>query len=523
MKRNFCYALAILTLLVVVAAFIWPVLWWALLVIGPILIVALYDLAQTRHTILRNYPVIGHIRYMLEDMRHQIRQYLIQSETEGDPFIRLQRNLVYRRAKNVSDLQPFGTLLDVYAEGAEWFEHSLAPVEVREEPRLIIGNGQCAQPYLASRFNISAMSFGAVSKNAILALNAGARIGGFAHNTGEGGLSRYHLEPGGDLIWEIGTGYFGCRSSAGRFDPEIFAEKASQESVKMIEVKLSQGAKPGGGGILPGVKVTPDIAAARGVPIGQDVLSPARHSAFSTPLQMMDFIAQLRELARGKPVGFKLCIGRTVQFTAICKAMLETGIVPDYVVIDGKEGGTGAAPFEFANYLGTPLREGLIFAHNALTGSGLRDQLRIIASAKIISGFDMAANLAIGADACNSARGMMFALGCIQALRCHTNMCPSGVATQDPWRVSGLVVKDKARRVANYHHGTVHSLMKLIAACGFSSPDELKPRHLQRRISESEVSNYGRLYPFLEPETLLKREAPLDYQEAWDSADPASF
>ncbi|MEE9141860.1 MAG: glutamate synthase-related protein [Gammaproteobacteria bacterium] len=524
MKRIFIYSLALLTIAIIAAAFVWPWMWWVFIVLGPLLVVAIYDLLQKKHTILRNYPIVGHIRYFLEDFRHHIRQYLIQGDKEGDPFNRMQRSIVYQRAKHDPDLVPFGTIIDVYSEGAEWFEHSLAPLDPPDEPpRIRFGNAQCAKPYEAALLNISAMSFGALSKHAILALNEGASIGGFAHNTGEGGLSRYHLKPGGDVIWEIGTGYFGCRTADGRFDPELFEDKATLDVVKMIELKLSQGAKPGGGGILPGAKVTPDIASARGVPIGKDVVSPARHGTFGTPIEMMHYIAKLRELCGGKPVGFKLCIGRRDQFLALCKAMLETGILPDYVVVDGNEGGTGAAPAEFADHIGVPLREALIFVHNALVGAGLREQIRVVATGKMIDGFDIARALAIGADACYSARGMMFALGCIQARTCHTNRCPTGVATQDPWRVSGLVVKDKAKRVASYHASTVYHFQKLLAACGFESPEQLQPKHLKQRISAFEISDYARLHTYLEPEALLQGHAPGAYRDAWAAADPGSF
>ena len=524
MKKLFCFALLALVVAIGFAAFFWPPMWYAFLLLGPIVCIAIYDLVQREHTILRNYPVIGHVRYMLEDMRHHIRQYLIQADREGDPFTRLQRNIVYRRAKEVSDLQAFGTMHDLYAEGAEWMEHSMSPLDPpHDEPRIRVGGPACSKPYDASRFNISAMSFGSLSKNAILALNTGARKGGFAHDTGEGGLSRYHLEPGGDVIWELGTGYFGCRAKDGSFDADSFAGKADYDSVKMIEIKLSQGAKPGGGGILPAAKVSDDIAAARGIEKGYDVISPPRHSAFSTPLEMMTFIAELRDLCGGKPVGLKLCIGQRAQFLALCKAMLQTEILPDFITVDGKEGGTGAAPVEFSDHLGAPLTDGLVLVHNALVGTGLREHIRLIASGKIINGFDIAARIAIGADMCNSARGMMFALGCIQARRCHTNTCPSGVATQDPWRVSGLVVNDKAQRVAAYHKSTVHHFLKLISACGLADPSELRPEHLKRRLTSTKVSDYRAIYQYLEPNMLIDGNAPVEYREVWAQADPACF
>ncbi|MGD8573643.1 MAG: FMN-binding glutamate synthase family protein, partial [Gammaproteobacteria bacterium] len=419
---------------------------------------------------------------------------------------------------------PFGTIQNVYGAGFEWINHSIAAVWPNEqEPRITVGNEQCGRPYLASRLNISAMSFGSLSSNAILALNTGARMGNFAHDTGEGAISRYHLQPGGDLIWELGTAYFGCRDEQGRFDASQFREKAAGETVKMVEVKLSQGAKPGGGGILPAAKVTPEIAEARSIPMGHDVHSPPFHSAFSTPIEMLEFLQQLRELSGGKPVGFKLCVGRHDQFMAVVKAMLETGIRPDFITVDGKEGGTGAAPVELTNGLGTPLTEGLIFVHNALVGANLRDDIRIIASGKIITGFDMAARIAMGADMCNSARGMMFALGCIQARRCHTNTCPTGVATQDPWRVRGLVVADKSRRVANYHKSTVDHFLQVLAAAGLHHPEELTPDLLYRRVAHNESRTFRQIYPYIEAGDLLEGTVPSLYAEPWEAANPARF
>ncbi|NIR31480.1 MAG: FMN-binding glutamate synthase family protein [Gammaproteobacteria bacterium] len=509
---------------VAVAALWWGPILWLYLFVGPASVLMIHDLAQTRHSVLRNYPVIGHLRYQIEDLRHQFRQYLIESDADGLPFSHGQRAAVYQRSKDVSDVLPFGTIRDVYAEGYEWLEHAVVPREtLAEEPRVQVGNEQCARPYLASRFNISAMSYGSLSSNAILALNAGARRGGFAHDTGEGGISRYHLEPGGDLIWEIGTGYFGCRTRDGGFDPEQFAEKAGLEVVKMIELKLSQGAKPGGGGVLPGVKVSREIAEARGVPEGETVHSPPAHRTFSTPVEMMAFLARLRELSGGKPVGFKLCLGRRTDFMAMAKAMQESGVAPDFITVDGGEGGTGAAPLELSHAVGTPLVDGLVFVHNALVGAGLRARIRLIACGKIIDGFDMAAKIAAGADLCGSARGMMFALGCIQARRCHTNRCPVGVTTQDPWRVNGLVVSDKARRVANYHASTVQHFLKLLSAAGLEHPDELCPGLLFRRISPHEIRSHAELYPQCPPGALHEGRARSRYQGPWDAAQAARF
>jgi glutamate synthase domain-containing protein 2 len=524
LKKLFLISLIVATLALLGAALVWPPVLWAFVVLGPVLLVGIYDLTQTRHTILRNYPIIGHLRYVLEDARHHIRQYLIQGDKEGDPFTRPERSVVYQRAKRESDVQPFGTLLDTGAVGYEWFEHSIHSNEpASEEVRVKVGGDLCAQPYLASHLNISAMSFGSLGSHAIEALNAGAKQGGFAHNTGEGGVSRYHLEPGGDLIWQLGTGYFGARAADGRFDPARFKQRSAHASVRMIELKLSQGAKPGGGGILPGTKVTADIATARGVPQGETVHSPARHSSFDTPLEMMEFLARLRELSGGKPVGFKLCVGRRREFMSVLKAIIETGIAPDFITVDGGEGGTGAAPRELTDHVGLPLREGLVFAHNALVGAGLRDRVRLICSGKIINGFDLAAKIAMGADMCNSARGMMFALGCIQARRCHANTCPTGVATQDPWRMNGLVVADKAPRVANYHAGTILHFLKILAACGLRDASELTPQLLYRRVSPTRITHYGEIFDYLAPGVLREGGGGPGYQPHWDAARAATF
>jgi len=490
-------------------------------VVVPLFVVGLFDIFQHKQAIRRNFPVIGHGRYLLEAIRPEINQYFIESNWDGMPFNRERRSLIYQRAKNVTDTLPFGTQVDVYAEGYEWINHSLAPLPPSHEaPRVKVGGKDCKQPYSASVLNISAMSYGSLSKNAILALNKGAKLGGFAHNTGEGGLSPYHLEPGGDIIWQVGTGYFSCRDKDGRFDPERFKERAAHPQVKMIEIKLSQGAKPGHGGILPGRKVTPEIAAIRGVALGKDVLSPPGHTAFGSPTGLLEFVAKLRELSGGKPVGFKLCIGKRREFFSICKAMAATGIKPDFITVDGGEGGTGAAPLEFSNSVGTPLNDGLIFVHNALAGANLRDGIRIIASGKVATGFAIASKLALGADLCNSARGMMFALGCIQALRCNNNTCPTGVATQDPELVAGLHVGDKATRVASFHRNTVHAFMEVIAAAGVQDPSALKPWHIQRRVNTTDVKHYGEIYEYVAAGALLGRDPPRSYARAWEAASP---
>jgi glutamate synthase domain-containing protein 2 len=483
-----------------------------------------FDLVQTKHAILRNYPILAHLRFMLEEIRPEMRQYFFEDEKHGLPFSRDKRAVVYQRAKRMLDKRPFGTQYDVYAEGYEWLCHSLVPRPLAETPfRLTIGGPDCAAPYSASVFNISAMSFGALSANAIRALNGGARQGGFAHDTGEGGVSRYHRENGGDLIWEIGSGYFGCRRPDGRFCPEHFAETAALDQIKMIEVKLSQGAKPGHGGVLPAAKVSEEIAAARGVPMGQDCVSPARHSSFSTPIEFVQFLGELRRLSGGKPVGFKLCVGHPWEFLAICKAMLKTGICPDFIVVDGKEGGTGAAPLEFLDHLGLPLREGLTFVHNALVGAGLRDRIRVGASGKIASAFDIARAMAIGADWCNAARGFMFALGCIQSQSCHTDRCPTGVATQNLTLQRALVVPNKIERVASFHAQTMHALIELTAAAGLDHPSEFHLHQFSRRVSASEVMTFAQLYPPLAPGELLGGTRDPRFREAWRMASATDF
>jgi glutamate synthase domain-containing protein 2 len=497
----------------------WPPIIISYLFVLPVFFVGIYDLFQTKHAVLRNFPVIGHGRYMLEAIRPEINQYFIESNTDGMPFDREQRSVVYQRAKNVNDTTPFGTQLDVYLPGYEWLEHSLAAKQPTDEhPRVVFGGRHGGKLYSASLLNISAMSFGSLSRNAIEALNRGAKLGNFAHNTGEGGISPYHLLGGGDLIWQIGTGYFGCRSSTGGFADAPFVERATLEQVKMIEIKLSQGAKPGHGGILPAAKLTREIAEIRGVPMGQDVLSPPCHSAFDSPAGLLRFVAHLRELSGGKPVGFKLCVGRRSEFLGICKAMLETGITPDFITVDGAEGGTGAAPLEFSNHVGMPLTEGLMFVHNALVGIGLREHVRVICSGKIISSFELARALAIGADTCNSARAMMFAIGCIQARRCNHNDCPTGVATQQPHLVKGLDVPDKAQRVYQFHHNTIHAFVELLGAAGFTDPSQLRPWHINRRLDFRHARNYAQLYEYLSPGELLDDACRSEWAEMWQQA-----
>lgn len=476
---------------------------------GGLVLLGVVDMRQRARSVLRNYPVIGHLRYLLEFIRPEIRQYFIESDNEAAPFSRQQRSLVYQRAKGEPDKRPFGTQRDVGANGYEWLSHSISPTQLPSHDfRVEIGSGgsSCSQPYSASIFNISAMSFGALSANAVLALNAGARKGRFAHDTGEGSISRYHREPGGDLIWEIGSGYFGCRTPDGHFDEARFAANAREPQVKMIELKISQGAKPGHGGVLPGPKVTPEIAAAREVPVGQDCVSPARHSAFTTPIEMVQFIEKLRQLSGGKPVGFKFCMGHPWEWFAMVKAMRETGLWPDFIVVDGAEGGTGAAPLEFTDHVGAPLQEGLLLVHNTLVGLGERHRVKIGCAGKVISSFDIARMMALGADWCNSARGFMFALGCIQAQACHTGHCPTGVTTQDPLRQRALVVPDKTERVYRYHQLTLHALQELVQAAGLHHPNDITADHIVRRVSGVEVKRLSNLLPYTKVGELLAAE-----------------
>jgi len=499
----------------------------AVLVFAYLVGTGFHDLLQTKRAVLRNYPVIGHMRFLLEFIRPEIRQYFIESDNEATPFSRAQRSLVYQRAKGDSDKRPFGTQLDTHATGHEWMTHSVAPSTLASHDFRITIGPHTAQPYSASVFNISAMSFGALSANAISALNAGAKRGGFAHDTGEGSISAHHRKHGGDLIWEVASGYFGCRNDDGTFSAEKFKTNARDPQVKMIEIKLSQGAKPGHGGVLPGPKVTPEIAEARGVPVGVDCVSPASHSAFGTPTELMHFVARLRELSGGKPTGFKLCIGHPWEWFAMVKAMLQTGITPDFIVVDGTEGGTGAAPLEFIDHVGSPLQEGLILVHNSLRGAGLRSQIMIGCAGKVVSAFDIARLMALGANWCNSARGFMFAIGCIQAQTCHTGHCPTGVTTQDPLRQQALVVGDKAERVYHFHQNTLHALKELVQAAGVQHPNEITAHHIVRRTGDHTVDSLAHALLREIPEgSLLKdtlEKLPMVYQHHWPKASADSF
>ncbi|MEU0213163.1 FMN-binding glutamate synthase family protein [Streptomyces canus] len=525
MKRIAIVVLALVVGMVAAVAAVGLSLWWSAAAV-PLILLGLLgasDLLQRRHSVLRNYPVLGHARFLLERIRPELQQYFIERNFDGRPFDRDVRTIVYERAKGTDAEQPYGTERDVYQPGYEFLVPSMAPCPVpKSPPRVRIGGPDCTRPYDMALLNVSAMSFGSLSANAILALNGGAAAGGFAHDTGEGGLSEYHLKPGGDLVWEIGTGYFGCRTPDGDFDPVEFADKAAHEHVKCVSLKLSQGAKPGIGGVLPGAKVNAEIAKVRDVPEGRTVLSPPYHKVFSTPRELVRFIARMRELSGGKPTGFKLCVGSRQQLLAVCKAMLAEGTTPDFIIVDGGEGGTGAAPLEFADHVGTPLTEGLLTVHNALVGAGLRDRIRLGASGKIATGTDLVKRLVQGADYGNAARAMMFAVGCIQAQRCHTNTCPTGVTTQDPRRARALDVRDKAPRVQRLQEATVASALQLMASMGVTDPADLRPHMLRRRIDPYTERSYEELYEWLEPGQLLA-EPPAAWAADWQVADPDRF
>jgi glutamate synthase domain-containing protein 2 len=500
--------------------------WVVLLVVCGTFCIGIWDMLQVRHSLRRNFPLIGRGRWVMEHLRPFVRQYLIESDTDATPISRMFRSIVYQRAKGDLDSIPFGTRLDVNVEGYEWIGHSIAALNVEDmpgDPRVLIGGSRCRQPYSASLLNISAMSYGSLSSNALLALNKGAAEGGFYHNTGEGGLSEYHLAHGADVVWQIGTGYFGCRHSDGRFNPEKFARGASEPQVRMIEIKLSQGAKPGHGGILPASKNTEIIARVRGVTPHTEVVSPSAHTAFRSPVGLLEFVDQLRELSGGKPVGFKLCVGRESEFIAICKAMIETGIRPDFITVDGGEGGTGAAPLEYSNHIGMPLRDGLSFVTDCLIGFDLREEIRVIAAGKILSAFHLARTLALGADLCNSARGMMLALGCVQSLACNTNRCPTGITTQDPALVRGLDVEDKSARVARYHEETVDALRDITSSAGLRHPSELNRSHVHRRIDPHHISRLDEMYPYPEAGSFLTPPYPEAYRRYLEEASINTF
>ncbi|MGZ4752622.1 MAG: FMN-binding glutamate synthase family protein [Oryzihumus sp.] len=525
MLRFFLGASVLVTgALVTLAAVLGGPGWWALLaVLALLLALGIWDVLQRRHSILRNYPVLGHMRFLLEGIRPELQQYFIERNFDGRPYDRDTRSIIYERAKGIHGEQAFGTERDVNAIGYEYLVHSSRPLDTPEHPhRVRIGGPDCTQPYDMSLLNVSAMSFGALSANAVLALNAGAAKGGFAHDTGEGGLTKYHLEHGGDLVWEIGSGYFGARTKDGDFDPDMFRDKAAHDHVKMVSLKLSQGAKPGIGGVLPAAKVSKEIAEARNVPQGEKCVSPAYHRVFSTPRELVHFIARMRELAGGKPAGFKLCVGSRTDVLAICKAMVAEGITPDFIIVDGAEGGTGAAPLEYEDHVGSPLTEGLLTVHNALVGAGLRDRVRVGASGKVSTGVDIVKRLIQGADYTNAARAMMMATGCIQAQRCHTNTCPVGVTTQDPRRMRALDVGDKTERVHRFHDATVAEATQVIASMGLHGPHELRPHMLRRRIDHTTTVGYDQLFEHLRPGQLLE-QPPQSWLADWERADPDRF
>jgi len=526
MRKQFIFISIITVLLILAWAYFWIDALFVFILVGPFIYMGFADIVQRQQSIRRNFPVLGRLRYVFEDFRPKIQQYFVESDTDGAPINRNDRSVIYQRAKKQIDTTPFGTQLNVYSEGYEWMSHSIVPLDfhtIEHHPRVNVGNKDCTQPYQASILNISAMSFGSLSSHAVEALNAGAKIGGFAHNTGEGGLSPYHLKNGGDIIWQIGTGYFGARDEDGKFSPEAFQKNASRPEVKMIELKLSQGAKPGHGGILPAKKNTPEVAAIRLVKAGTTVFSPPFHSAFSTPKEMIAFLQKLRNLSGGKPVGFKLCIGRKSEFISICKAMVEMDTYPDFITVDGGEGGTGAAPPEFSNFVGMPLLDGLAFVDNMLRGFNIRHHIRVGASGKILTGFQILRAIALGADMCNCARAMMMALGCIQALECNKNTCPTGVATQDPELVRGLVIDDKKVRVANFHRNTIESFVELLAASGIDTPSKLNRHQISRRVFMNEVRTLEEIYPSVPVGSMLGDSIPERYKMSFSSATADKF
>ncbi|WP_423822333.1 glutamate synthase-related protein [Salinisphaera sp. SPP-AMP-43] len=515
--------LAFTLIVTAVLAVVAPAWLWVAAILIALAVLGAWDL-RSHHNVLRNFPILGHLRYMMEFLRPELRQYFFESETSGRPFNREQREIIYSRARGGSDTSPFGTMRDFEDAGFSFSQHSMAPKTLdAAHARVTIGNSQCAQPYSSSRLNISAMSFGSLSANAVAAMNRGAALGGFAQDTGEGAISDYHREHGGDLIWEIASAYFGCRYDDGSFNPDDFAAKANTEQVKMIEIKISQGAKPGHGGLLPGRKVTAEIARVRDIEQGQDCQSPATHPEFDTPVGLLRFVQRLRDLTHGKPVGFKLCLGRPHEFMAVCKAMLETGITPDFITVDGAEGGTGAAPAEFEDFIGTYINDALPFVDNCLKGVGLREDIVVIASGKVAMGYDMVVKLALGADMCNAARGFMFSVGCIQSRRCHTDTCPTGVATQDPRRAEALEVMGKSLQVRNFHAATLKSFMDITGAMGVASPEELDRSHIYHRPEYGLAETYAAMHPTVESGDFLNDRIPEVYRQDWVRATPAAF
>lgn len=509
-------SLAISVVLTIYISWYWVILFtfcFVLFILGSI------DMIQNRHTIKKTYPLVGRFRYLFEELRPKMYQYFIESDTDGKPIHRVDRSTIYQRSKKQLETIPFGTQLDLYDEGYEWMCHSVSPKAfetLAQDPRVTVGNKDCKQPYSASILNISAMSYGSLSSKAVESFNGGAKIGNFAHNTGEGGISPYHLKYGGDLIWQVGTGYFGCRDEEGNFNPELFAEKTKIPNVKMIELKISQGAKPGHGGILPASKNSEEIAKIRHVKPHVKIASPVFHSAFDNPSEMVQFIGKLRELSDGKPIGFKLCIGHKSEFISICQAMVKHNIFPDFITVDGGEGGTGAAPPEFSNYLGAPMLDGLAFVNNILNGLDIKKHIKIFASGKITSAFHIARAMALGADACYSARGMMMSIGCIQSLLCNTNRCPTGITTHDPKLTKGLNVEDKKVRCANYHEGAIKAFVEMLGASGLDDMKNITRSHIYRRVSLNEMLTYEEIFPSIKVGSLLSGEVADKYK--WDFA-----
>ncbi|MDF1795540.1 MAG: FMN-binding glutamate synthase family protein [Coxiellaceae bacterium] len=526
MRKAFYWSSLICLIAILVCGYFWPWVYYFFIPWVPITLIGVYDIHWSKHLVTRNYPVIGHLRYMFEFIRPEIQQYFIATNQSGRPYNRETRTMVYDRAAKEEGVLPFGTQQDITTIGYESANHSMAPKKVpHEQSRIQLGGEFCKQPYCASRMNISAMSFGALSGRAVRALNLGAKLGNFMHNTGEGGLSKYHLKEGGDICWQLGTGYFGCRTKDGNFDPDLFTEKANLEVVKVIEIKISQGAKPSHGGLLPGAKVSKEIAEARLVEPGQDCDSPPGHREFSTPIELLEFVQRLRDMSNGKPVGFKFCLGRRGEFMAIVKAMLETGILPDFITVDGAEGGTGAAPVEFSDYLGAPINEGLVFVTSALIGANLRDKIRVIASGKVATGFDLITKIALGADMCNVARGMLFAVGCIQATRCNTNTCPTGITTQDPVRQKAIKIEASGDMVRNFHDGTIDSMLAIAGAMGLDDLKGLNPTMIMRRGANELSVPYDVLYHYLRPGELIENSHHLHpiYKRYWEAARPDTF
>lgn len=522
-QRHFYVVAVFCTLLLLGVSLLWPYTALLFFLLIPLIFLGIYD-TYSKRNVLYNYPVIGHIRYVMEFISPEMRQYFLEDDKSGRPYDRAQREIATNRARGIRAVRPFGTEQDIKSEGYNFTLHSINVQMVSPDSgRVVIGGEDCKQPYCSSRLNISAMSFGALSPYAVLAMNKGAKLGNFFQDTGEGGLTPYHLQFGADLVWEIGTAYFGCRTPEGRFNDEVFRIKANQPTVKMIAIKLSQGAKPGDGGFLPGAKVSPEIALYRDIPVGKDCQSPANHVEFSTPRGLLEFVVRLRNLCGGKPVGFKLCIGQRSDFLGICKAMLATGIRPDFITIDGAEGGTGAAPTEFSDYVGLALDEALPFVHSSLVGCNLRKDIRLIVSGKIIDGFDMLQKIALGADLCNVARPMMFAVGCIQAQRCHTDSCPTGVATQNPRRYKAIDIETKAIHVKNYHVETMKSFLRLVGAVGVDHPNKLSPDMIWHRLGNQKAKHYAELYEYLAPGALLEKFIPESFAKEWEKANADSY